>query len=45
MTAFGRVLVAVLVVVASLFLATGTSQAGVDNELTLVDGQVPGAIQ
>ena len=39
MTAFGRVLVAVLVVVASLFLATGTSQAGVDNELTLVDGQ------
>ena len=39
MTAFGRVLVAVLVVVSSLFLATGTSQAGVDNELSLVDGQ------
>jgi len=39
LTAFGRVLVAVLIVVSTLFLASGTSQAGVDNELSLVDGQ------
>jgi hypothetical protein len=39
LTAFGRVLMAVLVVVSALFLATGTSHAGVDNELSLVDGQ------
>ena len=39
MTAFGRVSMAVLVVVSSLFLATGTARAGVDNELSLVDGQ------
>ncbi len=39
LTAFGRVLVAVLVGMSSLFLAVGTSHAGVDNELSLVDGQ------
>ncbi|KIU18839.1 MspA family porin [Mycolicibacterium llatzerense] len=39
MTAFGRVLVTVLVGVSSLFLAAGTSHAGLDDELSLVDGQ------
>ncbi|BBZ31938.1 porin MspA [Mycolicibacterium confluentis] len=34
-----RVLVAVLAAFATLFVGTGTSQAGLDNELSLVDGQ------
>jgi hypothetical protein len=34
----GRVLVAVIAVGAGLFVGTGTSQAGLDNELSLVDG-------
>ncbi len=34
-----RVLVAILAAFATLFVGTGTSQAGLDNELSLVDGQ------
>ena len=34
-----RVLVAMIAAVAALFVSTGTSQAGLDNELSLVDGQ------
>ena len=39
MTVIIRVLVAVLAAFATLFVGTGTSQAGLDNELSLVDGQ------
>ena len=39
MTAFGRALVVLLVGVSSLFFGAGTSHAGLDNELSLVDGQ------
>ena len=39
MKAFGRVLVALVAAVLSLFLGSGTSHAGLDNELSLVDGQ------
>jgi hypothetical protein len=35
----GRVLVALIAAVAALLVSTGTSQAGLDNELSLVDGQ------
>jgi hypothetical protein len=35
----GRVLIAMVVAVASLFVSTGTSHAGLDNELSLVDGK------
>jgi MspA len=39
MKAISRVLVAVIVAIAALFVSTGTSHAGLDNELSLVDGQ------
>ncbi|ORV23250.1 MspA family porin [Mycolicibacterium confluentis] len=39
MKVMSRVLVAVLAAFATLFVGTGTSQAGLDNELSLVDGQ------
>ncbi|MUM31981.1 MspA family porin, partial [Mycolicibacterium sp. CBMA 361] len=39
MLAFSRVLVALVAAVSSLFLGAGTSHAGLDNELSLVDGQ------
>ena len=39
MKAFSRVLVALVAAVAALFATTGTSHAGLDNELSLVDGQ------
>ena len=39
MKAISRVLVAVVAAVAALFASTGTSHAGLDNELSLVDGQ------
>ncbi|WP_205865683.1 MspA family porin, partial [Mycolicibacterium porcinum] len=43
MKAFSRVLVALVTamagVLAGLFIGTGTSHAGLDNELSLVDGQ------
>jgi hypothetical protein len=39
MKAISRVLIAMVVAVASLFVSTGTSHAGLDNELSLVDGQ------
>ena len=34
-----RVLIAMVAAVAALFVSTGTSHAGLDNELSLVDGQ------
>jgi MspA len=34
----GRVLVALIAAMAALFVGTGTSHAGLDNELSLVDG-------
>ena len=39
MKAFNRVTVALVAAVAALFTSTGTSHAGLDNELNLVDGQ------
>jgi MspA len=39
MKAFSRVLVALMAALASLFFGAGTSHAGLDNELSLVDGQ------
>ena len=39
MKAFSRALVALVAAVAALFASTGTSHAGLDNELNLVDGQ------
>jgi hypothetical protein len=39
MKAFSRVLVALVAAVAALFATTGTSHAGLDNELSLVDGK------
>ncbi|MCV7334044.1 hypothetical protein H7K12_03475, partial [Mycobacterium senegalense] len=43
MKAFSRVLVALVTamagIFAGLFIGTGTSHAGLDNELSLVDGQ------
>jgi hypothetical protein len=39
MKAISRVLVAVVAAIAALFVGTGTSHAGLDNELSLVDGQ------
>jgi hypothetical protein len=38
MNAFSRVLVAMVAAIAALFVSTGTSHAGLDNELSLVDG-------
>jgi MspA len=39
MKAFSRVLIAMVAAIAALFVSTGTSHAGLDNELSLVDGQ------
>jgi hypothetical protein len=39
MKVFSRVLIAMIAAIASLFVSTGTSNAGLDNELSLVDGQ------
>jgi hypothetical protein len=39
MKAFSRVLVALVAALAALFASTGTSHAGLDNELSLVDGK------
>ncbi|RAV11030.1 porin [Mycolicibacterium sp. GF69] len=39
MKVFGRVLVALVAAVASVFVGVGTSHAGLDNELSLVDGK------
>ena len=39
MKVFSRVLIALVAAVAALFVSTGTSHAGLDNELSLVDGQ------
>ncbi|WP_099025912.1 MspA family porin [Mycolicibacterium palauense] len=39
MKVFGRVLLALVAAFAALFVGTGTSHAGLDNELSLVDGQ------
>ena len=39
MKAISRVLVALIAAIAALFASTGTSHAGLDNELSLVDGQ------
>jgi hypothetical protein len=39
MKTIARVLVALIAAVAALFMSTGTSHAGLDNELSLVDGQ------
>ena len=41
MKVFSRVLVAMIAAVAALFVGTGTSHAGLDNELSLVGGQGP----
>ncbi len=38
MKAISRMLVALIATVAALFMSTGTSHAGLDNELSLVDG-------
>ena len=38
MKAIGRVLIAMVAAIAALFVSTGTSHAGLDNELSLVDG-------
>jgi hypothetical protein len=39
MTTVSRVLIAMVTAIAALFVSTGTSHAGLDNELSLVDGQ------
>ena len=39
MKAFSRVLIALVAAIAALFVSTGTSHAGLDNEMSLVDGQ------
>ena len=39
MKAFGRVLIAMVAAIGALFVSAGTSHAGLDNELSLVDGQ------
>ena len=39
MKAISRVLLAMIAAIASLFVSTGTSNAGLDNELSLVDGK------
>ena len=39
MKVFSRVLIAMVAAIASLFVSTGTSHAGLDNEMSLVDGQ------
>src|ERR1700681_3373400 len=39
MKAISRVLIAMAAAIAALFVSTGTSHAGLDNELSLLDGQ------
>jgi hypothetical protein len=39
MKAISRVLIAMVAAIAALFVSTGTSHAGMDNEMILVDGQ------
>jgi hypothetical protein len=39
MKAISRLVVAMVAAIAALFVSTGTSHAGLDNELSLVDGQ------
>src|SRR6476659_7100209 len=39
MKAISRVLIAIVAALSALFVGTGTSHAGLDNELSLVDGQ------
>jgi hypothetical protein len=39
MKAISRVLIVMVAAIAALFVSTGTSHAGLDNELSLVDGQ------
>ena len=39
MKVISRVLIAMVAAIAALFVSTGTSHAGLDNELSLVDGQ------
>src|SRR6202048_2537192 len=39
MKVIGRVLVALIAALGALFVSTGTSHAGLDNELSLLDGQ------
>nr|MCH9708395.1 MspA family porin [Actinomycetes bacterium] len=39
MKPISRVLIAMVAAVAAAFVSTGTSHAGLDNELSLVDGQ------
>jgi hypothetical protein len=39
MKAISRVLIAMVAAIAALFVSTGTSHAGLDNEMSLVDGQ------
>jgi hypothetical protein len=39
MKVIGRVLVALIAALGALFVSTGTAHAGLDNELTLLDGQ------
>ena len=39
MNTVSRVLIALVAAIAALFVSTGTSHAGLDNELSLVDGQ------
>ena len=39
MKAITRVLIAMVASIAALFVSTGTSNAGLDNELSVVDGQ------
>ena len=39
MKAISRVLIAMVAAIAALFASTGTSHAGLDNELSLLDGQ------
>ena len=39
MKAISRVLIAMVAAIAGLFVSTGTSNAGLDNELSLLDGQ------
>ena len=39
MKAIGRVLVALVAAFSALFVGAGTSQAGMDNQMSLVDGK------
>src|SRR5581483_10747825 len=39
MRVFGRVVVALIVALGALFVSTGTSHAGLDNDLSVVDGK------